>query len=409
LMAGSRDALLIACGHFEDTELTRLRSPAEDVAALAVLLADPAVGDFVVTDLVDAGAGAWRKAMEKFFARRSLGDTLLCYISSHGVKDEDGRLYFAASDTEKDWLASTALPASYLRELMDRSRARSIVVVLDCCYSGAFVEGAKGDGSVPVRDELAGRGRAVLTATNATEYSWEGTKLLGEGSPSVFTAAIVEGLRTGAADRDGDGRVSVDDLATYVYERLHDLGSTQTPMRWMSGVADTVYLAHARSVARSDSPVPDSPGPDSPAGRSEVDLLVEAIGIAGPGQREGLVDQLLELGDDRTDLARMLTDRLEAVRDGAAVVLARIGYAGSPALQAFVSGASAESLGSACRALVRVGPDAVPLLGDMLDATTAADRRRQIAAALREIGTLAAIFSLAERGVPVESEPPSAQ
>ena len=56
----------------------------------------------------------------------------------------------------------------------------------------------------------------MLTASRATEYSFEGGQASGEGVPSVFTHAIVSGLRTGDADRDKDGLITVDDLYHYV-------------------------------------------------------------------------------------------------------------------------------------------------------------------------------------------------
>lgn len=383
-MAGTREALLIACGRFEDPNLARLRSPAEDVASLAAVLADPAIGSFDVTSLVDTGVGVWRKEIEKFFARRSLEDTLLCYISSHGVKDEGGRLYFAAVDTEKDWLASTGLSASYLRELMDRSRARSILPVLDCCYSGAFVPGAKGDDSVPVQEELAGRGRAVLTATNATEYSWEGSELHGEGTPSVFTAAIVHGLHSGAADRDGDGRISVDDLATYVYERMRDLGSPQTPMRWMSGVADTIYPARVPRTSTEDRH------------EADVTLLLDAIGSAPEGYRDHLIGQLLELPGAPAIWSRRWPPILHTCDEARPQ---RSPASGTPGhrrcRQARVS--EAESLGAICQELSFVGPDAAPILTDILDATKSRRVRLEAASGLEQIGTLAASFALLER------------
>jgi hypothetical protein len=40
------------------------------------------------------------------------------------------------------------------------------------------------------------------------EYAFEAGQLTADsGQPSVFTAAVVQGLETGEADRDGDGRV----------------------------------------------------------------------------------------------------------------------------------------------------------------------------------------------------------
>ena len=52
---------------------------------------------------------------------------------------------------------------------------------------------------------------------------------------SVFTAGLVEGLRTGAADADGDGYVSVDEAYDYAYRYVLSSGASQTPQRWLSG------------------------------------------------------------------------------------------------------------------------------------------------------------------------------
>jgi hypothetical protein len=242
-MGGSREALIIATGTHEDQSLRRLRAPAQDAAELARVLADPAIGDFHVKQVIDQPAHVVRRAMERFFANRSLDDLLLVHLSCHGVKDDDGRLHFAATDTEKDWLASSAVPATFLDDLMKRCRARSIVLLLDCCYSGAFLPGSKGDEGVHLKEEFAGRGRAVLTASNAIEYAWEGDELSGKGQSSLFTAAIVEGLETGEADRDRDGAISIGDLHTHISERVAAAKRGQTPLMWALEIERNLYIA----------------------------------------------------------------------------------------------------------------------------------------------------------------------
>lgn len=133
---------------------------------------------------------------------------VLLHLSCHGLKDDEGRPHFATQDTDKDLPASTAVPAAFLHDQMARCRARTIVVLLDCCYSGAFLPGAKGDDYVQVKEELAYHGRAILTATNRTEYAWEGDHLAAAApQPSRFTGALIEGLRSGDADADQDGRI----------------------------------------------------------------------------------------------------------------------------------------------------------------------------------------------------------
>jgi hypothetical protein len=67
---------------------------------------------------------------------------------------------------------------------------------------------------VGLRDRFVGqgRGRVVPTASTATEYSYEGDPTAAVSpAESVFTAALVQGLRTGAADTDHDRYISVDD------------------------------------------------------------------------------------------------------------------------------------------------------------------------------------------------------
>lgn len=252
---GRRDALLIATGAYEDHTLSALRSPEQDCADLADVLADPRIGAFRTEEVRNAPAHQAMRAVERFFLDRSRNDLLLLHVSCHGIKDDDGHLHFAACDTDRDLPASTALPAAFLRDRMERCRARTIIVLLDCCYSGAFLPGSKGDSQVHVQDELGGHGRAVLTATNRTEYAWEGKRIESTvPRPSRFTGALIEGLRTGAADLNGDGRITVTELYDYVYESLHQDGVKQHPRMW----ADLEYqVAIAQTVG---APPPDIPG-----------------------------------------------------------------------------------------------------------------------------------------------------
>lgn len=100
--------------------------------------------------------------------------------------------------------------------------SRQKILVLDCCYSGAFPSGpaVKSDTTVHALAAFQGRGRTVLTASDATQYSFEGDRLEGSATHSVFTRFLVEDLRDGTADRDGDGDITVDELYTYVHDRV---------------------------------------------------------------------------------------------------------------------------------------------------------------------------------------------
>jgi uncharacterized caspase-like protein len=251
---GDRQALIVATATYEDPGLRRLRTPATDATALSGVLSDPAIGDFSVEQVIDQPHYKISRALEQFFDKRSLDDVLLVHLSCHGLKDDDGRLYFAAANTERLFPASTAIRSDFLNDLMEHCRARSIILMLDCCYSGAVVRGSKGDEGVHLKEKLSGHGRAILTATNATEYAWEGSDLVGGGEGSVFTSAIVEGLRTGDADRDGDGLVSISDLYGYVEEKVRAERRGQHPRLWALDIQENLYLARSprRPVAAEE-------------------------------------------------------------------------------------------------------------------------------------------------------------
>src|SRR5512136_306617 len=234
---GRKVALVIGNSEYDDASLARLITPSEDVSDLAALLKSPEVGNFdEVLTLVNEAATTVRKAVARLFKEKSPDDLLLLYFSGHGVLDDQGQLYLAFKDTERDLLSSTAIPAHFITGEMDRSRSKRQVLMLDCCHSGAFARGTKGvvGASVGISSafEGTGYGRVVLTATDATQYAWEGDQVIGQAENSVFTHFMIQGLQTGEADVDADGRITLDELYDYVYSQVVSRTPKQTPGKW---------------------------------------------------------------------------------------------------------------------------------------------------------------------------------
>ncbi|QFZ23296.1 caspase, EACC1-associated type [Saccharothrix syringae] len=272
-----RTALLIATDSYSDPAFSALRAPGHDVASLRAVLADPAIGAFRTQVLVNRPAQEVRERVEDLFATAGLDDLVLLYLSGHGVKDRQGRLHFAATDTRADRLRTTGVPAELVRELIHESRSRKVVVLLDCCYSGAFPAGMRPKGgAVDVAELVEGRGCAVITSSTHLQHAFEpdGTAEVSTGPASVFTGVVVEGLRTGAADVDGDGAVTARDLYDYVHEHVRRLTPHQTPT---SGgvVSGDLLVAHA---------------PRRPAGGSAVRVAAaKALGDLGDPERAAAV------------------------------------------------------------------------------------------------------------------------
>jgi hypothetical protein len=262
---GRRLALVVAVTDYVDAALRRLRAPAGDAAELRDLLADPDIGGFAVTSVINEKAQQIRLSLEDFLADRRPDDVLLVYLSCHGLMDARRRLYFAARDTLKNRLASSGVESHWLFDQLEDCRARRQIVILDCCFSGAFAQGSKGDDDIGIGERLVGegRGRVVLTASRGSEYSFEGEPLQGEEDPrgSVFTSALINGIRTGRADTDGDGDISVDDAYAYAFEQVRESGTQQTPQRWLYGAEGSILLAHTPPVVAA----PATPEPSAPA------------------------------------------------------------------------------------------------------------------------------------------------
>jgi formylglycine-generating enzyme required for sulfatase activity len=217
-----------------------------------------------------------------------------------------------------DIAGATALSASFVREQLDKSNSQRKVVMLDCCHSGAFAKAGLGD-SVGTEDAFAGSGygRVILTASDALELSWEGDEWLGEGRPSVFTNFLVEGLRTGKADLDGDGKIVLDELYKYVYERVMTSGyAKQTPHKWAQKVEGQIFIAHA--------PEPDAGLPE---------WIIDALSSAAFTARLAAVGELAQLiqGDNRTLVAaaRAELKRLSEEEENLAVRGAAAGALGA--------------------------------------------------------------------------------
>lgn len=264
-MDGERKALIVVNGDYDHEGLSHLRSPAADAEALADVLGDPAIGAFQVVVVRDEPAHVVQAQIEELFSSSSAEDLLLLHFSCHGLKSDSGELFFAVRNTRPDRLASSAVPADFVQRCIRASRSRSVVLLLDCCYGGAYGRGVtvRSSGDANVMDNFpqqrlgGGRGRAVITASSAIEYAFEGDRLADESAlrPSVFTAALVRGLRTGEADRDEDGLVSLNELYDYVFDKVRETNPNQTPSRDIE-MAGELYLAQSQRRRIKPAPMP---------------------------------------------------------------------------------------------------------------------------------------------------------
>src|SRR5688572_9361721 len=228
-------ALIIGNNKYNDPKLAQLKTPAADSTALAKVLDDKTIGSFdEVTPLVNQTETRIRRAISTFLTNKKPDDLVLLYFSGHGILDDRGRLYLALKDTQVDLLKATSIPSSFVADEMDSCRSKRQILVLDCCHSGAFGRGTKGEQKAVTETtfEGSGFGRVVLTASDSTQYAFEGDQVIKQTELSLFTHFLLEGLKTGEADTNNDGHISLDEWYDYTYGKVISETPRQVPHKW---------------------------------------------------------------------------------------------------------------------------------------------------------------------------------
>lgn len=133
-------------------------------------------------------------------------DICLLFFAGHGMLTETGGILVTedASSFDEGLLMSEVL------SLANRSKAKEVVVILDCCHSGSFGNTTEIPGASDT--STLRKGVAILTACNPEQTSVE------TRSGGIFTSLIIDALKGGASDVLG--KVSIASAYSYVDEVL---------------------------------------------------------------------------------------------------------------------------------------------------------------------------------------------
>lgn len=202
-------------------------------------------------------------AAQIILSRAAPRDTVVLFVSGHGLHapGPDGAYHYLTHDARLDAVTETALPFARFEALIEATPARRRLMLIDTCESGErlpgdVVEVKLGEAgamharalpgqrlirpviAAPVlavddpRDRFIDRdlrrrtGAVVFSSSRGTEASWELERL----QNGAFTEALLEAIG-GAADEDGDGWLTVDELRRHVAAAVPRLtGDRQHPV-----------------------------------------------------------------------------------------------------------------------------------------------------------------------------------
>jgi len=197
----------------------RLRYAASDAQAFGAVMRElGGVSEKDTVTVVDGDRARVLAALEQLagLARRAhgAGERVEAIVYYSGHSDEQGLL-----------LRGERLDYSDLRSALKRVDADVKLVVLDSCASGALARRKGFVRRAPFLEDESARvhGTAIITSSAEDEVSQESERLRG----SFFTHHLVSALR-GAADADGDGRITLGEAYDMAYrETLARTESTQ--------------------------------------------------------------------------------------------------------------------------------------------------------------------------------------
>lgn len=183
--------VFIGVNQHDDPHIPELNGAVRDATALWALFAD-SVPDLSSCLLVDKTAtyDVVRRAVLDTLSTAGSDDVVVITFAGHG--SPDGRLVL--SNTLAAKLDATSLSMMELAEAFKATKARAVLCILDCCFSGQaparVLEVNARPRSAFVLAGVQGEGRIILSACAPTESAWEqpGT---GHG---ILTHAVIQAM-----------------------------------------------------------------------------------------------------------------------------------------------------------------------------------------------------------------------
>jgi serine/threonine protein kinase len=279
-------ALVIGVGAYKQADrIAPLRYATRDAKALARLLIDPEICGFPpeqVTVLTQKHARRDKvvHSLSKWLPEQAQGaDLALLYFAGHGMVQKVGLReegFLLPYDADPEDVITRGIAMSDVGRWIDGIGAQAVVVCLDCCHAGkVMLRETTTPRDLELRPSLiqtiAGKGRFLIASCDAGQKSLEAEEL-GHG---LFTYHLIQGIQ-GAGDRDGDGKVGIAELFTYVSAAVakdaqEKFGREQRP--WSSSTwADDVTIAYPskRRTKVADPAPPINVDPDDSESWLEV-------------------------------------------------------------------------------------------------------------------------------------------
>jgi hypothetical protein len=258
-VSGKTYALIIGISHYKNPGIPQLEYADRDAVAFRDYLALSGVDSANITLLTNDKAlyADILMAIHELATEKTIkGDRVYIYFSGHGdveskVMTQDG--YLLPYDAPRVVYAISAINVRILQEYVSTMSAKGVEVILitDACHSGKLAGGIEGLQNIATVMEANWKSEIKFLSCQPGELSLE-NKQWGNGR-GLFSYELVNGM-AGMADRNKDGKVTLQELNLYLAEHVNDEAKPLEQNPVISGDMATVisrdnpaYLASLRT------------------------------------------------------------------------------------------------------------------------------------------------------------------
>lgn len=188
-----RKALIVGINYYAG--VGTLNGCVSDAYSVNSVLADNSDGtknfDTLLVTAVDQNSSISRSQLKDLVKElfNDDNDISVFYFSGHGYIEGTGGYLITSECTTGD----DGLPMSELLTIINQSKVRNKIIILDTCHSGMM-------GNIDAESNISaiGEGVTILTASQKSEYA------IDEGDGSIFTKLFVDALSGSASNLLGD-------------------------------------------------------------------------------------------------------------------------------------------------------------------------------------------------------------
>lgn len=167
-------AVFVGINKHSHKDIPELSGATRDAIAMYSLFID-SIHDISAQLLTDETAtrASLNNSILETLSTANNDENIIIFFAGHG--SPDGSLI--AFDTDLERLSATSISMTLLADAFKATKARNVLCVLDCCFSGQAPARVLEVGIQPrnafVLNGISGEGRILLTACSTTEAAWE--------------------------------------------------------------------------------------------------------------------------------------------------------------------------------------------------------------------------------------------